>query len=126
MPTLHTTQQIREAVEKTVHETPVLDVHTHLYPPAFGEILLWGIDELLTYHYLVAEVFRCAPRSLTYEKFWALSKREQADLIWDFLFLRNSPLSEACRGVLTCLRLIRLTLEERHAVERLGDLARST
>ena len=38
--------------------TPVYDIHTHLYAPAFGDLLLWGIDDLLVYHYLVAEGFR--------------------------------------------------------------------
>ncbi|MBT3911732.1 MAG: glucuronate isomerase, partial [Verrucomicrobia bacterium] len=36
----------------------VYDIHTHLYDPAFGELLLWGIDDQLVYHYLVAEAFR--------------------------------------------------------------------
>jgi len=40
-------------------------------------LLLWGIDELLTYHYLVAEVFRYL--DVPYEKFWALSKAQQAE-----------------------------------------------
>jgi len=33
-------------------------MHPHLHDPAFGELLVWGIDELLVYHYLVAEAFR--------------------------------------------------------------------
>ncbi len=35
-------------------------MHTHLFPPAFGDLSRWGIDNLLTYHYLVAEVMRAA------------------------------------------------------------------
>ena len=27
---------------------PVIDMHTHLYPPGFGDLMLWGIDELVT------------------------------------------------------------------------------
>ena len=45
-------------VEKIAAATPIFDVHTHLYDPSFGELLLWGIDDLLVYHYLVAEAFR--------------------------------------------------------------------
>jgi general secretion pathway protein F len=42
-------------------------------------MLLWGIDELLTYHYLVAEVYRIVPAAeLPYEKFWQLTKQEHA------------------------------------------------
>ena len=45
MPTLHTTHDIRNAVDKAVSETPVLDVHTPLYPPALGDIRDEGLDE---------------------------------------------------------------------------------
>src|SRR5207244_4245158 len=86
-------------VLRALAETRAFDIHTHLYDPAFGSLLLWGIDELLVYHYLVAEVF--LQSAIPYEKFWNLSKPEQADLIWDALFLKHSPISEACRGVLT-------------------------
>lgn len=95
---------LRALVHQIVDETPVFDIHTHLYDAAFGELLLWGIDELLVYHYLVAEAFRW--HEVPEEKFWALSKSEQADLVWRSLFLEHSPISEACRGVLTCLHAL--------------------
>ena len=63
---------LRERVFRCVTETPVDDIHTHLYDPAFGELLLWGIDDLLTYHYLVAEAFRYF--DLPYADFWKLDK----------------------------------------------------
>ncbi len=89
-------------IRRVVSATEAYDIHTHLYDPAFGELLLWGIDDLLTYHYLVAEAFRYF--DFPYEGFWKLSKSEQADKIWDVLFLQHSPVSEACRGVLTTLQ----------------------
>jgi hypothetical protein len=98
-------------VEQIVAQTPADDIHTHLYDPAFGELLLWGIDELLVYHYLVAEGFRFL--DIPYEKFWNLSKTEQADLIWEQLFLKHSPISEACRGVLTTLNRLGLDVKKR-------------
>ena len=76
-------QPLRQTVADIVEKTPVYDIHTHLYDPAFGGLLLWGIDELLTYHYLVAEGFRYS--DIPYDKFWALPKTAQADLIWDAL-----------------------------------------
>jgi len=93
---------IESRVRRVVSGTEAYDIHTHLYDPAFGELLLWGIDDLLTYHYLVAEAFRYF--DFPYEDFWKLSKSEQADKIWDVLFLQHSPVSEACRGVLTTLQ----------------------
>jgi hypothetical protein len=98
-------------VEKTVLATPVYDIHTHLYDPPFGDLLLWGIDDLLVYHYLVAETFRYI--DLPEEKFWSLPKREQADLVWDALFVRHSPVSEACRGLLTTLNALGLDVKKR-------------
>ncbi|MFC1528795.1 glucuronate isomerase, partial [Candidatus Latescibacterota bacterium] len=83
----------------------------HIYNSGFGDLLLWGIDELLTYHYLIAEVFRVSP--MPYEKFWSLTKREQADLIWKKLFIERSPVSEACRGVITCISELGLDPAER-------------
>ena len=111
MPTIMTEPELREAVKRVVAETPILDVHTHVYPPAFGELLLWGIDELLTYHYLVAEVFRAAP--MDYDAWWNMPKQKQAEHIWQHLFVERSPISESCRGVLTCLKAFGLDVASR-------------
>lgn len=94
--------ELREQVRTVVNSTPVIDVHTHLFAPEFGELNLSGIDELLTYHYLVAELFRSA--DVLPEHFWQMSKPAQADLIWQTLFVENTPLSEATRGVVTVLK----------------------
>jgi hypothetical protein len=76
--------------------------------------MLWGIDELVTYHYLVAEVFRVVPASkLPYEQFWKLSITERANHIWKHLFVDRTPISEACRGVLTTLHSLGLDPNER-------------
>ncbi|MCW5553060.1 MAG: glucuronate isomerase [Verrucomicrobiae bacterium] len=98
-------------IETVVMSTPLPDIHTHLYAPAFRELLLWGIDELLIYHYLVAEAFRYL--DVPYEKFWAMPKPEQAGLVWQHLFLEHSPISESCRGVLTTLHALGLDVKKR-------------
>src|SRR6266566_6765460 len=98
-------------IESVVMSADLLDIHTHLYPPAFSELLLWGVDELLVYHYLVAEVFRHL--DMPYEEFWALAMTEQADLIWNELFVEHSPVSEACRGVLATLHALGLDVKKR-------------
>jgi hypothetical protein len=92
---------LRRHVEEVIRRTPVFDMHTHLYAPEFGGLNLSGIDELLTYHYLVAETFRSA--RVGYEEFWRMGKAEQADLVWRTLFVENTPVSEAARGVVTVL-----------------------
>ena len=109
--------QITEAVTTAMKQQPVIDLHTHLYPPLFGTpvagrtgptdpagLMLWGVDELVTYHYLVAEVYRVVPATeLPYEQFWRMSKTQRADHIWKWLFVERTPISEACRGVITAL-----------------------
>ena len=104
-------QVLRETVIATVESQQVTDTHTHLFSPDFGGLLLWGVDELITYHYLIAEVFRSA--DVSYEEFWAMAKTEQADLIWQTLFIQNSPVSESCRGVVTTLKELGLDLASR-------------
>jgi hypothetical protein len=86
--------------------------------PAFKNLFLWGLDDMLVYHYLVSEAFRHS--SIAYEKFAALPKTAQADLIWNELFVKNSPISEACRGVLTTLNRLGLEVWKRD----LGSLRR--
>ena len=103
--------ELESMVTKVVASTPIKDIHTHLYDPAFGELLLWGIDDLLVYHYLVAEAFRHL--DLPYAKFWALSKSQQAELIWNQLFIEHSPISESCRGILTTLHALGLDVRKR-------------
>jgi len=104
-------QRLREIVDAAVREVKVTDVHTHLFPPSFGGLLLWGVDELVTYHYLIAETLRWV--DLPYQDYWRLSKRAQADLIWRTLFLEHSPYSESCRGVLTTLSHLGLDVGSR-------------
>lgn len=104
-------QQISELVAQAIAEAKITDIHTHIYSPDFGSILLWGMDELLTFHYLVAETFRWV--DIPYDTFWAASKREQADLVWKTLFLDHCPVSEAARGVLTMLDALGLDVSSR-------------
>src|SRR5688572_17498144 len=93
---------LESAVSAILDSTPFIDIHTHLFAPAFGKIGLWGIDELLTYHYLEAEFFRST--TIHPAKYWALTKTQQADLIWKTLFVENTPVSEAARGVVAVLQ----------------------
>ena len=119
--------ELRETVSDIVRRQRIYDIHTHLYAPRFGTpvanrtgkidsagLMLWGVEELVTYHYLVAEVYRVVPASkLPYEEFWHWPKSRQADHIWKYLFVENTPVSEACRGVLTTLSKLGLDPNEK-------------
>lgn len=110
-----TASQIAQWVHDAVANTPVYDLHTHLYPASFGSFMLWGIDELLTYHYLIAESIRAA--NLPYEKFWAMSQAQQAEFIWKTLFIERAPVSEACRGVITVLNKLGLDVSSKNLAD---------
>ena len=117
--------ELRRQVELVVRTTRVIDIHTHVFPPEFDGMFLHGIDELVTYHYLVAETFRST--DVPHGRFWTMTKPERADLIWQTLFVKNSPLSEAACGVVSVLDAFGLNprapdLEEARAFFRSRDL----
>jgi len=104
-------ERLRRVVFGAVYKTPVTDMHTHLYAPAFEGLGLWGVDHLLTYHYLIAETMRQTP--LSHEEFQSLDRRAMAEHVWKTLFVDHSPYSEACRGVLTTLGRLGLDVSSR-------------
>jgi hypothetical protein len=80
---------------------------------------LWGIDEILTYHYLIAEFLRVR-REITGDEFYSWSKSRQAEEIWNELFVGRTPVSEAQAGVVTIIHHLgydpaTVTLEELRA-----------
>jgi hypothetical protein len=101
--------QIPPVVEDVLAATPFIDIHTHLFAPSFGKLGLWGIDELVTYHYLEAEFFRSSHTKP--EQYFALSKTQQADAIWRSLFVENTPVSESTRGVVAVLKAFGLSTD---------------
>lgn len=110
---LNNIADVELAARRAVETVTISDIHTHLFPPSHQSLLAWGVDEILTYHYLVAELFMQAPLSVTPEAFWKLPKRGQADLVWEHVFLRGGAISEAARGALTALTSLGLDVSKR-------------
>jgi hypothetical protein len=124
LPTQTTTlaaADIARVVTHHVQNVQAVDVHTHLLPPAHGSLLLYGVDQLLTYHYLVAELFMVLPLESEGDSvsatgssppspdvFFSWPKSRQAELVFEELFVKRTPLSEACRGVITTLNVLGL------------------
>jgi hypothetical protein len=92
---------LQSAVEEELAAIPFIDVHTHTFMPSLGKLGLWGIDELITYHYLEAELFRSS--TIKPADYWQMPQRARADLIWRMLFVENAPVSESTRGVVAVL-----------------------
>ena len=97
---------LQQHIKMTVDTEPAVDVHTHVLPPEFKGLFLSGIDDLLTYHYLIAETLRST--DISHACFWSLTKAERADLVWKTLFVDNTPLSEAARGIVSILEAFQL------------------
>src|SRR5215510_8691584 len=93
--------ELKRQVQCVVGTAPAIDMHTHLFPPEFETLFLQGIDDLLNYHYLVAEFFRST--ELSHAEFWQLTKTARADLVWQTIFVENTPLSEAACGIVSIL-----------------------
>lgn len=108
-------EMISKWVDEAVKSTPVYDLHTHLYPASMPKYCLWGIDELLTYHYLIAETLRVS--DLSYDAFWKMNQSQQANQIWQTLFVDRAPVSEACRGVITVLNRLGLDVSSKNLTE---------
>lgn len=98
---------IYNSVKRTIDCYPLVDIHTHLYPPSMAPLALFGINKLLGYHYITAELKRVCP-SLCLSEFSKQSEDAQADFVWRKLFVERTPLSEATRGVVTVLKLLGL------------------
>jgi hypothetical protein len=101
------TGDLLSIVEQELQSTPFVDVHTHLFMPSLHNLALWGIDELITYHYLEAELFRAS--KVRPAEYFAMDKRQKADTIWDALFVQRAPVSEATRGVIAVLNAFGLS-----------------
>ena len=94
-------KNLKETITDIINETKIFDIHTHLFPPEFKEYHLSGISEVLNYHYLIAELF--STTNINVKKFYKLTNKEKANIIWEELFQKRTPISEACKGVLTIL-----------------------
>lgn len=95
---------LRERVDKILSNTYAIDIHTHLFPPIFESKFLNGCVNLLSYHYLIEEFLRVAP--LEPEEFYSLDIEKGAELIWNTLFVNNTPISEATSGILEIVNII--------------------
>ncbi len=91
---------MEETIKKEIEKLQVIDLHTHLFPKEFNNLFLFGIDNLLTYHYLISELF-IIWKEYPPKEFYKFTKKKQAEIIWDQLFVLRTPISEATKGILT-------------------------
>jgi hypothetical protein len=118
------TARVGELIREIIEDTGILDPHTHLSPAAGGGVSCSGPDALLTYHYLVVEALDAS--NLNPRTFFSMSQYDQATFVWDTLFRKQTPLSEACHGVLTVLEYFGVTTGPRNYSAVRNDLMACT
>ena len=94
-------KNLKEDLNRIINNTEIFDIHTHLFPSNYKTYHLSGISQVLNYHYLIAELLTST--NVTPNFFYNLNNKDRAKIIWEELFLKQTPVSEACKGVLTIL-----------------------
>ena len=91
---------------KIINKTSITDIHTHLFPQTHKNFFLSGSDEIFNYHYLTVEFLSSSKYNPA--SFFRLSKLKRAELVWQYLFVDNTPISEASIGVVKILNFLKI------------------
>ncbi len=94
-----------------IDSTPIFDLHTHLFPPKHEGYFLLGFKNLLNYHYLIAELLTAT--NINASTFYSFNDEKKASLIWNELFEKRTPVSEACSGVLSILKELNIEINNK-------------
>jgi glucuronate isomerase len=94
-----------------INSTPIFDLHTHLFPPKHEGYFLLGFKNLLNYHYLIAELLTAT--NIDASTFYSYNDEKKASLIWNELFEKRTPVSEACAGVLSILKELNIEIKNK-------------
>jgi len=95
-----------------INSTPIFDLHTHLFPPKHEGYFLLGFKNLLNYHYLIAELLTAT--NIDASTFYSYNDEKKASLIWNELFEKRTPVSEACAGVLSILKELNIDINNKN------------
>lgn len=98
-------------IRRLLIQTPITDMQTQLFDPAFKGLTRSGLDELLTSSDLINQTLRT--QRFDPQEFARAARNVQAATVWQTLFLDRLPLSDACRSVLLTLQSLGLNPAER-------------
>ena len=102
---------ISDKLLNIINNTPIFDLHTHLFPPQHEGYFLLGFKNLLNYHYLIAELLIAT--NIDASIFYSYNDEKKASLIWNELFEKRTPVSEACAGVLSILKELNISHDKK-------------
>lgn len=98
--------KIKKKILNILNSIEIVDIHTHLFPPEFKSYYKSGLVELLNYHYLVVEFLSSSKYDP--EKFFSLKPIKRAQLVWDFIFINNTPISDAAIGIIKIFNFLKI------------------
>ena len=104
-------EDISNKLLNIINSTPIFDLHTHLFPPNHEGYFLLGFKNLLNYHYLIAELLTAT--NIDASVFYSYNDEKKASLIWNELFEKRTPVSEACAGVLSILKELNIEINNK-------------
>ncbi len=96
----------KKNILKIIDNTDIVDIHTHLFPYSHNNFFLSGSDDIFNYHYLTAEFLSSSKFNPI--SFFKLTKTKRAELVWKYLFIDNTPISEASIGVIKILNFLKI------------------
>ncbi len=96
----------KKNILKIINSVEIIDIHTHLFPQNHSNFFLSGADEIFNYHYLTAEYLSSSKYSAI--SFFKHSKQKRAALVWEYLFVKNTPISEASIGVIKIFKFLKI------------------
>ncbi len=82
------------------------------FPPKHEGYFLLGFKNLLNYHYLIAELLTAT--NIDASTFYSYNDEKKASLIWNELFEKRTPVSEACAGVLSILKELNIEINNKN------------
>lgn len=112
MAQIKTKEELSASLDRIFTEIKTADMHTHLFAPCFKSLFLYGLDEMLNYHYLISEMFRHNP-GLSYDEFNAMPRKRQAEVIWKTLFVDRLPVSEVTCSIITVFKALGLDVSRK-------------
>ena len=106
-----TNDNLSKKLLNIINSSSIFDLHTHLFPSTHKNFFLLGFKNLLNYHYLIAELLTAT--NIEASTFYSYNDDKKASLVWNELFEKRTPISEACAGVLTILKDLSIDINNR-------------
>lgn len=94
---------MEKVIKNILDNSQIIDLNSQLFPYEYQQLCLFGIDNLLTNRNIIIELFETYT-GITQEEFNKLTKNNQADIVWQQLFILRTPFSKNTFNILISLK----------------------